>query len=100
MSMSWVKKVREKNDKKIIIIIIIIIINRKKSPLIALYASTSSSSSSRYLLRHVGLGSPFTPSLSNMLPMEIYTYLSYRRKINETDVSYTYNLQKVWDKQL
>ena len=35
-----------------------------------------------------------------MLPMEIYTYLSYRRKINETDVSYTYNWQKVWDRQL
>ena len=34
-----------------------------------------------------------------MLPMEIYTYLSCRRKINETDVSYTYNLQKVWDRQ-
>ena len=30
-----------------------------------------------------------------MLPMEIYTYLSCRRKINETDVSYTYNFQKV-----
>ena len=53
-------------------------------------------------LRHVGLGSPSTPSLYKrpyMLPMEIYTYLSYRRKINETDVSYTYNLQKVWDRQ-
>ena len=46
-------------------------------------------------LRHVGLGSPLTPSLPYMLPMEIYTYLSCRRKINETDVSYTYNLQKV-----
>ena len=35
-------------------------------------------------LRHVGLGSPFTPSLYKrpyMLPMEIYAYLSYRRKI-------------------
>ena len=54
-------------------------------------------------LRHVGLGSPSTPSLYKrpyMLPMEIYTYLSYRRKINETDVSYTYNFQNVWDKQL
>ena len=28
--------------------------------------------------------------------MKIYTYLSYRRKINQTDVSHTYNLQKVW----
>ena len=54
-------------------------------------------------LRHVGLGTPFSPSLYKRpytLPMEIYTYLSYRRKINETDVSYTYNLQKVWDRQL
>ena len=33
--------------------------------------------------------SPFTPSLPYMLPMEIYTYLSYRPKINDTDVSYT-----------
>ena len=43
------------------------------------------------------LGSPLTPSLHKrhyMLPMKIYTYLSYRRKINETDVSHTYNLQK------
>ena len=27
----------------------------------------------------------------------IYPYLSYRREINETDVNYTLNLQKVWD---
>ena len=26
-----------------------------------------------------------------------YPYLSYRREINETDVNYTCNLQKVWD---
>ena len=32
-----------------------------------------------------------------MLPMKIYPYLSYRREINETDVNYTCNLQKVWD---
>ena len=57
--------------------------------MIALYATASSSSSSGYFLRHVELGSPFTPSLPYMLPMEIYTYLSYRPKINETDVSYT-----------
>ena len=40
----------------------------------------------------MGLGSPFTPSLYKrhyMLPMKIYTHLSYRCKINETDVSYT-----------
>ena len=29
--------------------------------------------------------------------MKIYPYLSYRREINETDVNYTCNLQKVWD---
>ena len=29
--------------------------------------------------------------------MKIYLYLSYRREINETDVNYTCNLQKVWD---
>ena len=32
----------------------------------------------------------------DILPMKIYPYLSYRREINETDVNYTYNLQKVW----
>ena len=32
-----------------------------------------------------------------ILPMKIYPYLSYRREINETDVNYTCNLQKVWD---
>ena len=29
--------------------------------------------------------------------MKIYPYLSYRREINETDVNYTCNWQKVWD---
>ena len=29
--------------------------------------------------------------------LRIYPYLSYRREINETDVNYTCNLQKVWD---
>ena len=29
--------------------------------------------------------------------MKIYPYPSYRREINETDVTYTCNLQKVWD---
>ena len=29
--------------------------------------------------------------------MKIYPYLSYRREINETDVNYTCNLQKVGD---
>ena len=29
--------------------------------------------------------------------MKIYPYQSYRREINETDVNYTYNWQKVWD---
>ena len=29
--------------------------------------------------------------------MKIYPYLSYRREIIETDVNYTWNLQKVWD---
>ena len=29
--------------------------------------------------------------------MKIYSYLSYRREMNETDVYYTCNLQKVWD---
>ena len=38
--------------------------------------------------------------LSHDHRVKIYTYLSYRRKINETDVSHTYNLQKVWDRQL
>ena len=33
----------------------------------------------------------------DILPMKIYPYLSYRREINETDVNYTCNLQKVWD---
>ena len=68
--------------------------------LIALFVTAFSSSSSRYFLSHVGLGSPFTPSLYKrhyMLPMKIYPYLSYRREINETDVNYTCNLQKVWD---
>ena len=70
---------------------------KRKSP------TAFSSSSSRYFLSHVGLGSPFTPSLYKrhyMLPMKIYTYLSYRRKIDQTDVSHKYNLQKVWDRQL
>ena len=35
--------------------------------------------------------------IKDMLPMKIYPYLSYRREINETDVNYTCNLQKVWD---
>ena len=35
--------------------------------------------------------------IKDMLPMKIYPYLSYRREINETDVTYTCNLQKVWD---
>ena len=35
--------------------------------------------------------------IKNFLPMKIYPYLSYRRKINETDVNYTCNLQKVLD---
>ena len=35
--------------------------------------------------------------IKGMLPMKIYPYLSYRREINETDVNYTCNLQKVWD---
>ena len=35
--------------------------------------------------------------IKNMLPMKIYPYLSYRREINETDVNYTCNLQKVWE---
>ena len=68
--------------------------------LIALFVTAFSSSSSRYFLSHVELGSPFTPSLYKrhyMLPMKIYPYLSYRREINETDVNYTCNLQKVWD---
>ena len=73
--------------------------------LIDLFVTASSSSSSRYFLSHLGLGSPFTPSLYKrhcMLPMKIYPHLSCRRKINETDVSYTYNcnFQKVWDRQL
>ena len=45
------------------------------------------------ILSYAGLGSPFTPSL-------IYPYLSYHREINETDVNYTCNLEKVWDRQL
>ena len=36
--------------------------------------------------------------IKDMLPMKIYPYLSYRRKINETDVNYICNLQKVWDR--
>ena len=32
-----------------------------------------------------------------ILPRKIYPCLSYRREINETDVNYTCNLQKVWD---
>ena len=36
-------------------------------------------------------------SIKDMLRMKIYPYLSYRREINETDVNYTCNLQKVWD---
>ena len=58
-----------------------------------------STSSSRYFLSHVELGSPFTSSLYKihfMLPMKIYPYLNYHREINETDVNYTCNLQKVW----
>ena len=35
--------------------------------------------------------------IKNVLPMKIYPYLSYRRKINETDINYTCNLQKVLD---
>ena len=35
--------------------------------------------------------------IKDMLPMKIYPYLSYRREINETDVNYTCNWQKVWD---
>ena len=35
--------------------------------------------------------------IKDILPMKIYPYLSYRREINETDVNYTCNLQKVWD---
>ena len=98
------KKSIEKNDK------IKKTFNRKKlyniyetkisNSLIALFVTAFSSSSSRYFLSHVGLGSPFTPSLYKrhyMLPMKIYPYLSYRREINETDVNYTCNLQKVWD---
>ena len=40
---------------------------------------------------------PTTHDPRHLATLEIYTY---RRKINETGVSYTYNLQKVWDKQL
>ena len=29
--------------------------------------------------------------------MKIYPYPNYRREIIETDVNYTWNLQKVWD---
>ena len=29
--------------------------------------------------------------------MQIYPYLSYSRKINETNVQYTCNFQRVWD---
>ena len=46
----------------------------------------------------LGLRSPFTPSLYKrhyMLPMKIYSYLSYRREINETDEIYPCNFQKV-----
>ena len=32
-----------------------------------------------------------------MLPVKIYPYLSGRSEINETDVNYTCNWQKVWD---
>ena len=28
--------------------------------------------------------------------MKVYPYLSYCREINETDVNYTYNWEKVW----
>ena len=28
--------------------------------------------------------------------MKIYPYLNYRREVNETDVNYTCNWQKVW----
>ena len=34
--------------------------------------------------------------IKDMSPMKIYLYLSYRREINETDVNYTCNWQKVW----
>ena len=61
--------------------------------------NVSCSSSSWYFLSYVGLGSPFTTSLykTRMLPMKIYPCLSYHREINETNVNYTCNWQKVWD---
>ena len=35
--------------------------------------------------------------IKDILSMKIYPYLSYRHEINETDLKYTCNLQKVWD---
>ena len=35
--------------------------------------------------------------IKDMLPVKIYPYLSGRSEINETDVNYTRNWQKVWD---
>ena len=46
----------------------------------------------------VGLGSPFTTSpYKGHFADDDLSILSYSREINETDVNYTCNLQKVWD---
>ena len=55
----------------------------------------ASSSSSQFLLDLASLSQHHC--IKDILPMKIYPYLSYRREINETDVNYTCNLQKVWD---
>ena len=55
----------------------------------------TSSSSSKFLWDLAPLSQH--RCIKDILPMKIYPYLSYRREINETDVNYTCNLQKVWD---
>ena len=103
------KKSIEKNDKKIIIII-----KRKKlwniyerkisNSLISLFVTASSSSSSRYFLSHLGLRSPFTPSLYKrhyMLPMKIYkrnrrkSYVQFAESMGLTAL--TINLYSIYN---
>ena len=92
----------------------IIIINRKiflniyetkiSNSFIALFVTASSSSSSRYFLSHVGLGSPFTPSLYKrhyMLPMKIYkrnrrkSYVQFAESMGSTAL--TINLYSIYN---
>ena len=67
---------------------------RKTSNSLIAFFVMASSSSSKFLWDLAPLSQH--RCIKDILPMKIYTYLSYRREINETDENYTCNSQKVW----